>query len=128
MENIEAYLSLERENFGDRLKVEYGIECDDFLIPALSVQPLVENAVRHGVGTYENGGTVRIMAWREDGKVIIEVINITEQQSKRKGIGIDNVRKRLRSMSGGELEITMGDHGTTARITVADVSERREEA
>ena len=66
MENVEAYLSLERMNFKERLNVEYDVECDDFLIPALSVQPLVENAVRHGVGTYEKGGTVWIKAKKED--------------------------------------------------------------
>ena len=128
MENIEAYLSLERKNFKERLTVEYDIECDDFLIPALSVQPLIENAVRHGIGTYEKGGTVWIKAKRIDGKIIIEVIddgsgksNITPQQESRKGIGIDNVCKRLQSQNLGELEIITGDHGTTARITINDI-------
>ena len=100
----------------------------DFLIPALSVQPLVENAVRHGVATYDKGGTVQINAHRANGKIIIEVIdegfgrnNITKQQEKRKGIGIENVRARLHSISKGELEIISGEHGTTARITIADV-------
>ena len=126
--NIEAYLALEQENFGERLRVEYDIDCDDFLIPVLSVQPLVENAVRHGVATYEKGGTVYINAHRSDGKIIIEVIdegfgrnNIIKQQEKRKGIGIENVRARLHSLSNGELEIISGEHGTTARITIADV-------
>lgn len=128
MENIEAYLSLERRNFKDRLNVEYEIECDDFLIPALSVQPLVENAVRHGIGTCENGGTVWIKARRRDGKIIIEVIDegsggrrITPQQESRKGIGNDNVRKRLQSQSRGKLEIFTGERGTTARVTIDDV-------
>ena len=127
MENIEAYLALEQQNFGERLKVEYDIECDDFLIPALTVQPLVENAVRHGVGTYEKGGTVQINAYRRDGKIIIEVIddgsgrsNITQQQKKRKGIGIENVRARLKSMTDGELDIITCGHGTTSRITISD--------
>ena len=130
MENIEAYLSLERMNFKERLKVEYDVQCDDFLIPALTVQPLVENAVRHGIGTYEKGGTVSIKSRREDGTIIIEVIDdgsgkcsITPQQQNRKGIGIDNVRKRLQSMSSGELEIIGTDHGTTARITLKEIGE-----
>ena len=115
----------------DRVNVEYDIECDDFLIPALSVQPLVENAVRHGIGTYEKGGTVWIKSRRLDGKIIIEVIddgsgksNITPQQESRKGIGIDNVRKRLQSQNLGELEIITGDHGTTARIIIKDIGEK----
>lgn len=128
MYNIEAYLALEQDNFGDRLQVEYDIDSDDFMIPALSVQPLVENAVRHGVATYDNGGTVQINAHRTDEKVIIEVIdnglgrsNITQQQERRKGIGIENVCARIHSLSNGELEIIRGEHGTTARITIDDV-------
>ena len=129
MENIEAYLALEQQNFGDRLCIEYDIECDDFLLPALTVQPLVENAVRHGVGTYDKGGTVRISTHRIDGKIIIEVsddgtggLNITPQQKTRKGIGIENVRARLKSMIGGELDVITGEHGTTARIVITDTS------
>ncbi len=128
MTNIEAYLTLEQQNYKERLTVEYEIECDDFSIPALSVQPLVENAVRHGIGTYEEGGTVQINTYRKDGNIIIEVIdngsgknNITPQQSKRKGIGIENVRARLQSISNGELEIISGEHGTMAKITIKEI-------
>ena len=125
MENVEAYLDLERENYGDRLQVEYSIECDNFLVPALSVQPLVENAVRHGIGTYEQGGTVYIKAFRNNRTICIEIIDdgsgmssMTEQQKKRKGIGIENVRSRLRTSDIGDLEILHSEHGTIARITI----------
>lgn len=127
MENVEAYLDLERENYGDRLRVEYNIECDDFLVPALSVQPLVENAVRHGVGTYENGGTLYIKTFRQNGTVCIEITDsssgmssMTEQQKSRKGIGIDNVRSRLQTLNIGDLEITRSKHGMTARLTIKE--------
>lgn len=123
LRNIEAYLALEKLNYGERLKIEYDIESDDFLLPALSVQPLVENAVRHGIGTRPDGGTVKIVQRDEEERIIIEVIDdgrgssvITEQQKKRRGIGIENVRARLRMMNQGELEILMGENGTTARI------------
>ena len=127
MTNIEAYLALEQQNYKERLVVEYEIECDDFSVPALSVQPLVENAVRHGIGTYEKGGTVQINTYRKGGKIIIEVINdgsgknnITPQQTKRKGIGVENVRARLQSMSNRNLEIISRENGTTARITIEE--------
>ena len=130
MENIEAYLALEKQNFGDRLSVEYDIELDDFMIPALTVQPLVENAVRHGVGTYDKGGTVRISAKRANGNIVIEIIDdgsgvnsITDQQKNRKGIGIENVRARLGSMRNGNLDIISNEHGTTARITLSDAAD-----
>ena len=99
------------------------------MLPPLSVQPLVENAVRHGVGTYEKGGVVLISSRREQGKIIIEIKDdgsgsrdITPQQSKRRGIGIDNVRARLKSIVGGELEVLTNEHGTTARITLPDAT------
>ena len=129
MENTEAYLALEEQNFGDRLQVDYNIECDDFMLPPLSVQPLVENAVRHGIGTYDEGGVVLISSRREPDKIIIEVTddgsgrsNITPQQTKRRSIGIDNVRARLKSVAGGELEVLTNERGTTARITLPDAT------
>ena len=129
MENIEAYLALEKQNYGDRLQVMYNIECDDFMLPPLSVQPLVENAVRHGVGTCEKGGSVLIASRRDQGKIIIEITddgsgssNITQQQSKRRGIGIDNARARLKLIVDGELEIITNEHGTTARITLSETT------
>ncbi len=127
MENVEAYLDLERENYGERLQVEYNIECDDFLVPALSVQPLVENAVRHGIGTYENGGTVYIKTFRQNETICIEIIDngsgmssMTAQQTKRKGIGIENVRSRLQELNIGDLEIIRSEHGTIARIIIKE--------
>ena len=127
MENVEAYLELERINYGERLHIIYNIECDDFTVPALSVQPLVENAVRHGIGTYEQGGTVQINARKDNGKIIIEVVDdgtgkssITQRQKKRKGIGIENVRSRLMSTGKGVLEISLGENGSLARIIIND--------
>ena len=125
MENIEAYLALAKESYHEKLQVEYEIECDDFLVPALSVQPLVENAVQHGVSMYDEGGTVTISASCRNGTVVIEVTDegrgsssLTAQQNKRKGIGVENVRARLRSMSDGKMELIQHENGTTARITI----------
>ena len=123
MDNIEAYLDLVQEQYQERLDVEYEIECDDFNVPALSVQPLVENAVQHGISMYERGGTVTIRSFRKGTTVIVEVTDrgrghssITPQQKKRRGIGTENVRARLRSMNNGILEIVPQECGTTARI------------
>ena len=126
MENIEAYISLEKRNYGDNLRIVYDIDFDDFMIPALSVQPLVENAIRHGVGTYDEGGTVTISVHKCNDNIVIEVTDdgsgkssLTDKQSARKGIGIDNVRSRLSSMIGGTLEIVKNENGTTARVTIS---------
>lgn len=61
LENIRAYLNIEKMRFGDRLNIQYDISCDDFKIVPLSIQPLVENAVRHGIyNRGMKGGTIKI--------------------------------------------------------------------
>ncbi len=127
MDNIEAYLSLEKMNYRDRLNVVYDIEIDDFMLPALSVQPLVENAVRHGIGTYDKGGTVTISSHRQGDSIVVEISDDgtgskseSPQQRERRGIGINNVKKRLKSMAGGKLDMISKEQGTTARITLPD--------
>ena len=134
MKNIKAYLALEKINFGHRLKVEFSIESNDFMIPALSVEPLVENAVRHGVAARENGGIVQIIQRDESDGITIEVrdigygkLNLTEKQEKRRGIGVANVRARLAVENNGELELIPEEKGTCARITLKNVKYSSEE-
>ena len=134
MKNIKAYLALEKINFGHRLKVEFSIESNDFLIPALTVEPLVENAVRHGVAARENGGIVQIIQRDEADGITIEVrdigygrLSLTEKQEKRRGIGVANVRARLAVDNNGELELIPEEKGTCARITLKNVKYSSEE-
>ena len=71
LEHIKTYLSLEQMRFGDELKVEYDIQYKDFSLPSLTVQPIVENAVRHGATMNEDGGRITIRSCKtEDGAVI----------------------------------------------------------
>lgn len=120
---IKAYLHLERLNYGDKLNVKYDIEIDQFMVPALCVEPLVENAVRYGIGTYEKGGTVEIIVRDEPDYIEIEVHDdgsggnkLTDAQKDRKSIGLQNVRLRLSSYEMGELDITQDETGTHAVI------------
>ena len=124
---IRHYLELEKLRFGDRLTVEYDIEAEDFLVPPLSIQPLVENAVRHGIAPKEEGGTVSIVSRRlSDGGAQIRIkddgagfdvtklrdLDVTHE-------GIANVRERLRLGVGGELTITSSPgRMTTAVVTI----------
>ena len=128
MDNIEAYLTLERMNYKDKLQVDYNIMCDDFMVPALSVQPLVENAVRHGISR-ENGGTVGISSFRKDGYIVIEVKDDgtgdrpdIEKNKERRGVGLENIIKRLDLVCGGRLELMKVPDGTVARITIKEES------
>ena len=104
--------------------MEWKIETTDFILPPLTLQPLVENAVHYGITRKAKGGTVVISALEkeEEYQVIVQDngkgFDVYDTKSDgRTHIGIDNVKSRLGSMSGGSLTITsvMGE-GTTAVI------------
>lgn len=120
---IKAYLQLEHLNFGDKMKVEYDLELNRFMLPALCVEPLVENAVRYGIGTYEEGGTVKIIVRDETDYIEIEVKDdgsgrnkLTDVQKNRKSIGLENVRLRLKASGMGELILSQDETGTSAIV------------
>lgn len=125
-QHIQTYLSLEQMRFGRRVTVEYEIEVSDFMLPPLTVQPLVENAVRHGVTKKRGGGTVRLSTRRTEDAVIITIADTGigfdpehYAEDKKVHIGIRNVRERLQRMAGGSLTITSTPGvGTTATVTL----------
>lgn len=130
---IRSYIQLERMNYGDKLRVEYDIEVDHFMLPALCVEPLVENAIRYGVGTYEQGGLVKISVLDEPDCILIQVWDdgsggnkLTDAQKGRKSIGLENVRLRLRAMDMGELSVTQNQNGTSAVIRLKYKEEQSE--
>ena len=124
LENVQIYFRLEKLRFGKSLRVEYDIEETEFSVPAMCVQILAENAVKHGVSVRRDGGTVRISAKREGDDVIISVEDDgvgfdAKKQMDSTHIGIDNVRDRVSTLVGGRLFIssTIGK-GTVATIRV----------
>ncbi len=113
LEHLKKYLMLEQMRFGDLLNIEYDIQAVNFSLPQLSVQPLVENAVKHGVGMKEDGGTVTI-ATRElpdHFEVIISDDGVGFDSSAppkndgRSHVGMENTKQRLKDMCGGEVII-----------------------
>ena len=126
LRHTQNYLSLEKKRFGDRLRVEYDLQTTTFCLPALSLQPLVENAVRYGVMQRETGGTVRIATLEDEVsyQVIVTDDGVGFDISKKKmdgrtHIGIDNVRNRLATLCGGKLQVdSRRNYGTTAIITL----------
>lgn len=98
-----SYLAVERVRFGDRLKVEESIaaESEDCLVPALILQPLVENAVKHGVAGMVDGGSIRLTARRAGAGVAIDIENEFDAEDSgapsqsRSGIGLAHVKRRL---------------------------------
>lgn len=121
-ENVQIYFRLEKIRFGKSLQVEYDIGEEDFDLPAMSVQILAENAVKHGVSVRRDGGTVKISTKREGDEIVICVqddgvgFDATKQMDASY-IGIDNVRNRLKTMVDGTLSIdSEPGKGTTATI------------
>lgn len=126
LDHISAYLQLERLRFGEDLNVIFDIQEKDFFIPSLTIQPLVENAVKHGVCSREEGGTVTLHTHREDNVVVVKVqddgigFNMNNLD-KVEHVGLKNVRKRLKYIVNGTLEIESKENvGTIATITIND--------
>lgn len=126
MECVKYYTSIEKKRFGDRVNVEFDIKTEDFFIPGLTLQPLVENAIKHGICKKDKGGTVKISTEEKDGNIIIVVsddgigFDISGIYSDKKmHIGLDNVKQRLEDICKGRLEIySKADTGTTVVVTL----------
>lgn len=126
LEHIEKYLRLEKLRFQDELEIVYDIQSKDFMLPSLSVQPLVENAVKHGVGQKIGGGTVTIQTYETEDKYVIRITDDgvgfevgMYQEDDDTHIGIENITKRLDMMMNARLEIeSKKGEGTTACILI----------
>ncbi len=124
LEHLKKYLYIEKLRFANLLNIEYDIQTTGFYLPLLSIQPLVENAVKHGVGMKEDGGTVKISTREAETsyEVVIEDdgvgFDVNEQKDDgRSHVGMENTKKRLHDMCGAQVVITsvIGE-GTTARV------------
>ena len=126
LKHVQTYLWIEKIRFQDELQVVYDIQTEDFIIPALTVQPLVENAVKHGMMGSENVCTItiRTKCVERGYQVIIEDdgCGFDPEQVKndgRKHIGIESVRSRLKFMVGGTLTVKSAiGKGTTVIIEI----------
>jgi hypothetical protein len=106
---LRRYLDIEQVRFGDRLVVDMELsdEASRALVPPLLLQPLAENAVRHGVATLIEGGRVRIAAARAAGRVEITVENPFDPDARHSGtgVGLANVRDRLEAAYRGQASV-----------------------
>ncbi|NVJ59173.1 MAG: histidine kinase [Gammaproteobacteria bacterium] len=94
-----AYLKIEQERLGDKLTVNWdiGIDLEMALIPPFTLQPIIENAVYHGIQQISSGGTIFIKMNVSDRKVVIQVSNPFASNTRQSGnqMALDNIRKRL---------------------------------
>ena len=125
-----SYLAVERVRFGERLKVEESIaaESEDCLVPALILQPLIENAVKHGVAGLLEGGAIRLFARRNGAGVAIDIENeydtddLEEQRATanpvRTGIGLAHVKRRLAVRYGDDASFDAHAEKATYRVSL----------
>lgn len=105
------YLDVEQVRFGSRLQVEMNVdeECADCMVPPLVLQPLIENAVKHGIATLVDGGTIIVNGRVKDGLLEISVENGFDPESpapRRNGLGLRNVRSRLETRFGSAARLS----------------------
>jgi signal transduction histidine kinase len=118
-----SYLEVERVRFGERLRVEEEIEpeCEACAAPALLLQPLIENAVKHGIAGLLEGGTIRIAALRHGPLVSIAIDNPFDPETTapaKMGIGLAHVRRRLRVRYGDRAALEAGPSGGLYRVVL----------
>ncbi|MEG0832771.1 MAG: histidine kinase [Oscillospiraceae bacterium] len=134
LKQIKTYADLKKVLLGDRLKVIYEIETSDFYIPVLSVQPLVENAIKHGIEKKQNGGTVRISVGDEKDfyKVTVEDDGVgfdTKLVKDREAISVsqNNIKERLSYYGDNNIKIVSTPNKGT-RVTLTFVKEMKPDA
>jgi two-component system, LytTR family, sensor kinase len=117
LEFVGGYLRIEQRRFGDRLKVEQNVPAElmKALVPALILQPLVENAIRHGIEPQRGHGTISLEA-KQEGKQLCLVVSdngkgmpaVVPNASGRRGIGLENTKARLQALYGQHQSFTFG--------------------
>jgi LytS/YehU family sensor histidine kinase len=112
MEYLDKYLEIEQVRFGDRLEVRRAIEAGalDLLVPNLVLQPLVENAVRHGIAPRASGGRIEVQARLREGVLAIEVTDDGPGAAAiREGVGVANTRARLEQLYAAAARLDLGN-------------------
>ncbi|MBR3646173.1 MAG: histidine kinase [Lachnospiraceae bacterium] len=126
LKHVNLYVELQKLRFGDELNINYELECTDFKIPTLTLQPLVENAISYGIRKNENGtGKVLVQSKKYEDRIEIRIIDngpgFVESEVKNKKdrshTGLMNVKERIELVVGGKLIINSEiNKGTTVSI------------
>ena len=124
MEHVRHYISIENVRFPD-MTFTFDMNSDDFMLPALTMQPIVENAIKHGLMPLDRGGSVRVTSWETPSHYCVSIeddgvgFDTGILLDERKHIGLRNIRERLETMVDGSLlvESTIGN-GTKVQINI----------
>jgi sensor histidine kinase YesM len=137
---VDKYLKLQLARFSDKLTYSIGVDenCNTQIIPPLIIQPLVENAIKHGVEEMEGPGNIKIIVHKENKRVLINVIDngsglqydinsILTNSSNKTHIGIKNIQERLELFYNKKANLRVSNrtpqNGTIATITIPYVGE-----
>ena len=110
MEHVHHYISIENVRFPD-MTFRFEMNSDDFRIPALTIQPIVENAIKHGLMKLQKGGSIHVISYETDREYCISIeddgvgFDTTALLDNRKHLGLRNIRERLKVMVNGSLDI-----------------------
>jgi len=109
---VRGYLAIEKVRFGARVRMEEDVQKETLAVPVppLLLQPLVENAIRHGIANLPEGGVIRLRAQRNGDSVSIVVENSFDPDSPsslKTGLGLENIRQRLNTRYGQEARISI---------------------
>jgi len=128
---VQDYLAFEQLRLGERLRVESNVEpaAGAVLAPPLILQPLVENAVRHGLADHPEGGRIALGARIEDGQLVLTVEDdgAGEPAGEGTGIGVSSVRERLRVLYGDAASVETGPRGRGFGVTLRLPARRADE-
>lgn len=126
LQHIRQYVALEQADPARQFTMDYELKTMDFFLPALTVQPIVENAVKHGALSRDDGSGRVLLRTEEVGSLVrvtvedngLEAGNLTEKQEESRGVGVKNTEHRLAAQCGGSLSIKHGREGTRAVILI----------
>jgi LytS/YehU family sensor histidine kinase len=133
LELLQKYLAIEKIRFGDRLNMQENIqeESRTCMLPPLLLQPLVENAVKHGIASLPEGGNVRLIAERQNGRLAILVENSWDPDAPPRrsgGLGLKNVQQRLEARYGKEASLRVNTEGELFQVSLSLPVETQEKA
>ena len=127
LKHIKTYIALEQMRFNNRINVIYDIQVDDFSIPPLCIQPLVENAIKHGILKKIEGGTLTISTYERNNYYVVDIkddgvgFNMEDVDfESNKHVGLNNIRYRIDTMCHGDITVNskIGE-GTEVIVTFA---------
>ena len=124
LKHIKTYVALEKLRFGDRLNVAYDIQTTHFMLPPLTIQPIVENAIKHGILKKIEGGTLSVKTYETDKAYVVEIaddgvgFSISDVDfDANKHFGLKNIQYRLAKMCGADLAVK-SEIGVGTTVTV----------